>query len=1006
MKHFVRYIIVLLMFFLVAGCHHEELIKETVIGEGLSRISVTLDFKPMSSTLTRTKADGGAINDISNLYVLLYDYDTKELQKKWKIADGAYTVSDKDRTDKDAENNHSAEKTTKQAIFDLPEEIKFGEYYMYAVANIPDLFEKYPDKIKTIEGLKSIQLEWDSENISSNGQMIGCFTNTASSFKTTDPSVILNKEDVTLHAWLRRAASKVTVAFNGSGLKDGVSIYLKSVRIKNIPKSCYLGINNTITNKEDLIETGDSAIYSKSMNYDANYPALVTNKQPFYPRKQNGDQWIKDPDSHSENNPHSLFFYENMQGEGPDKKQQDKDKDGILDNLYQYKEKPYATYIEVDAHYVSTDPDRPNICNITYRFMLGQDILTDYDAKRNCHYKLTLHFNNYADDPDWRIDYVTRLDVTQPETVDYRGKYFVPDNISGSPVLGNNFSEDNIITVTSFMYNKDSWEDSIFVDYKIEYRDAGSTEFTETCPDWLEGLEETCQGKGIRKLKIKYKNPYTQIKINDTLSKNPEKKGIYDLATKGGSEPMNTANCYIVDSKGTYQFPLVYGNAITNGSENTDSYTYQGEVEVGSYGKYLETFKNYKNGEIKSAYISDDISTYGVHPYSASLIWQDSYNLITDIQYVSGAYGGKGGIKFSIGDIKEGNAVIALKDEKGTIIWSWHIWVTAMDLSRKITLTNAGNRNFEIMPVNLGWCSGDVPIRYYDRHECEVRFTQYISSDGEEGLSKTVKIIQEPHIALPRGNNPYFQWGRKDPFIAGGNANKTSKTWYDANGNAKTSAPAMMYTGDDNTRIETYKAIASLIQNPDKWQNGPRQTPGDYGNPYKPKDTVYFNLWDNSCWDGNDDIVKTIYDPCPAGYHVSSIYTFSGLTHDGNNSGTNWNPDFDLSDLVYAATEDNMMQEPDYRNGIFEFYTNKTKQISVGFPANGYRDWDDNADLLKYNEQEGQIWHAQDVPFSWAGPYNAYCLEYSRAIPHIWPANNFYATNGYSVRPSITVPLP
>ena len=34
-----------------------------------------------------------------------------------------------------------------------------------------------------------------------------------------------------------------------------------------------------------------------------------------------------------------------------------------------------------------------------------------------------------------------------------------------------------------------------------------------------------------------------------------------------------TANCYVVKESGTYRIPLVYGNAIVNGSTNSASYT-------------------------------------------------------------------------------------------------------------------------------------------------------------------------------------------------------------------------------------------------------------------------------------------------------------------------------------------------------------------------------------------------------------------------------------------------
>lgn len=1092
-RYFLTYILLCILSFTASSCKDDLLYNGGEVGEGECVISGTVKFKSFTPALNgSTRAEdvtggtkGDAIKQINSLCVLLYGENKKLLDKYFLMpkdatgadgADGVYEVKnnvpraegehkDNGYTDADGKPLPPAEAETPRATFTL--KIPYGKYHIYAVANMGNLSE-FEELIQDVDGLKSIPLQWNKGNIAANSQMFGHFfsdTNTEN-----EPLLTIDKTSKKLQAWVRRAASKVTVAYDGSGLKEGVSIYIKALRIKNIPKSCWLGKDNKVgqasggedsegegnegetnqragdeggTETNLVIPTGEVVTYSTSTAYDEKYPALITKEQPYYPReeKQNEDgttSWVMDPDAHSEFNPHSLFFYENMQGSGKDKSQLDVNNDGILDELYPYQEKPYATYIEVDAYYESSNPERPGICNITYRFMLGQNITTDYNAKRNCHYKLTLHFNGFADEPDWRIDYVTRLWVTQPETVDYRGKYFVPDNVSSNQ--GNNFSDENIITVTSIMYNRDSWFDRIPVRYKIEYKDAGKNEFTETPPNWLGEFTTTAETDkkgeetGVYKLKINYKNPYTSVNINNKLEKADPKAGIYDLSTKGGTE-MNTANCYIVDAKGTYKFPLVYGNAITGGGENSYSYTYQGTTTAENNAICLGKFLNYNGEAITSPYILTDIYKGDIPAgLTASLVWQDEPGLIADIQYKRDLFP-CGGIQFSIGNIKEGNAVIALKDPSGKIMWSWHIWVTAIDFSRKITINrpnietkndkgevifSAVAQDFEIMPVNLGWCSGGDSVRYYDRHECEVRFTQLINKVGEPeqlGMSKVVKIIQEPHIAVPCGNNPYFQWGRKDPFVAGGNASGTTKTWYDAQNSSQSSAPALMYTSNDGTgRVYTYKATASLIQNPDKWQNGPREETGNSDIPYRPNDIIYFNLWDNSCWDGNDYVTKTIYDPCPVGYHVSSIYTFSGFTDTGISIGSNWQKN-DITNNMYAATEENMMPEINgqgkkdanyqkYRNRIFEFYTNKTKLISIGFPTNGYRDWEDYAKLLKYDEQEGQIWHAQAVPFSWAKPYNAYHFEYNRHpdISHIWPSNNFYATDGFPVRPTKTLP--
>ena len=209
MKHFVRHTVLFLMISTVTGCY-DEFMKEETIGEGKASISATLDFKPMSSTLSRTRAAGDALKDISSLHVLLYDKD-KNLKNKWKIE--GYSESDENRTDKDAEANpngehHTAETTTKRATFKLPEEINFGKYYMYAVANIPDLLTNtsYDDAIKTVDGLKNIPLTWNSEEVANNGEMIGFFTKSSvPALSADDESLVVNEKSVKLHAWLRRA---------------------------------------------------------------------------------------------------------------------------------------------------------------------------------------------------------------------------------------------------------------------------------------------------------------------------------------------------------------------------------------------------------------------------------------------------------------------------------------------------------------------------------------------------------------------------------------------------------------------------------------------------------------------------------------------------------------------------------------------------------------------------------------------------------------------------------
>ena len=226
--------------------------------------------------------------------------------------------------------------------------------------------------------------------------MFGHFFSDAQSNEA--PVLTINKQSEKLQAWVRRAASKVTVAFDGSSLKEGVSIYLKELRIKNIPKSCSLGNDNTAKSDENLIPTGEEVVYSESASYDASYPALITKDTPCYPRVQetgeNGTMsWVMDPNAHSENNPSSLFFYENMQGKGKSKKQSQNgvdidypDPDEQEEGSGWKDEKPYGTYVEVTGYYRCTAAnEHVGAGPIKFRFMLGQDVTTDYNATRNTH---------------------------------------------------------------------------------------------------------------------------------------------------------------------------------------------------------------------------------------------------------------------------------------------------------------------------------------------------------------------------------------------------------------------------------------------------------------------------------------------------------------------------------------------------------------------------------------------------------------------------------------------
>lgn len=57
-------------------------------------------------------------------------------------------------------------------------------------------------------------------------------------------------------------------------------------------------------------------------------------------------------------------------------------------------------------------------------------------------------------------------------------------------------------------------------------------------------------------------------------------------------------------------------------------------------------------------------------------------------------------------------------------------------------------------------------------------------------------------------------------------------------------------------------------------------------NRYSYGDRLYYNLWsmenvDRDTTPNDDEVVKTVYDPCPAGFHLPPSNAFTGFTTTG-----------------------------------------------------------------------------------------------------------------------------
>ena len=286
-----------------------------------------------------------------------------------------------------------------------------------------------------------------------------------------------------------------------------------------------------------------------------------------------------------------------------------------------------------------------------------------------------------------------------------------------------------------------------------------------------------------------------------------------DCAGDARANGMWTANCYMVHTAGDYKLPLVYGNAIKNGEANTAAYNPGGTTST----NYCANFVNHADQAITAPWIKDN----NIAVNSAELLWQDVQGLVTAVGISEdGDY-----LTLTVGtdaDTQEGNAVIAAK-AGGTIVWSWHIWVTKQTFATLTTIT-VSDYGYKVTPVNLGWV--------------------------DDATSTT-------------GYCTFYQWGRKDAFIPSTGEGNTNHTVYN-----DSNAPVSGFSHTDDKNV----TIGGNIQNPTvHYLNTSTMSPCN---------TKYYNMWDAQQTSDAENTaaatVKTVYDPCPPGFCVptSGLYNY------------------------------------------------------------------------------------------------------------------------------------
>ena len=404
----------------------------------------------------------------------------------------------------------------------------------------------------------------------------------------------------------------------------------------------------------------------------------------------------------------------------------------------------------------------------------------------------------------------------------------------------------------------------------------------------------------------------------------------YDLSTKGGSVVnRSTANCYVISAPGHYRIPLVYGNAIENGSNNPSSYISSAPATmVNGKDVILHNFKDHAGANITDPWIEKTHGGANVGVDGAEVVWADAANLVhsPSITHV----GGEGFLDFEVTatDIQSGNAVVAVTKGSGaskTVLWSWHLWFAPKDALDKIKVTNHQNVNYYFTKEALGWKPTQWSGSTYDKpRTVKVKVEQTIANNGTKQVT-VINITQNPG-GVKKGATTLYQFGRKDAFPGVDASKLAANSHFTAN------------AGDN-------MSITNGILNPDKFYISGSNWWNNYG---------YYNLWsaDNTVtgnWNvGNDNpVVKTVYDPCPVGFKMPANNAFTGFTANGQNNGT----------MNIDGTTDRQT----YQNNFgYNFWTSSSKTATIYFPASGCRSGDDGSLSLVGNT----CYYRSAVPYS------------------------------------------
>ncbi len=326
-------------------------------------------------------------------------------------------------------------------------------------------------------------------------------------------------------------------------------------------------------------------------------------------------------------------------------------------------------------------------------------------------------------------------------------------------------------------------------------------------------------------------------------------------ASENNDNPVPTANCFMVAPGGGFCFdPLAYQS---DGTEKTNE-TLKGwcQQQGGGIVKVKLLWQTKEDGDIGE-------------PVMGIVNSAEDHTNIVDIKRTDGTAVGQNPVtdkgqcriycRVAPGTTG-GSGVIAAYDSSDKILWSWHVWVT------------------DYHPDATGNVDVQEPLT-----KRKLKFTYGNHSDQrpmmDRDLGAMAGYAKAPTLDVEKfkAHGFQYQWGRKDPYPSS-YSNKPIKK---VNLPAKITEPIvgiMSLYGSDGVKFLPFDPAFS----------GQASYQTAYRNPltaYKPSGEYWFTGDVTSSISGAWATVKTVHDPCPAGWRVAKAEEYYSLFSPENYSG-------------------------------------------------------------------------------------------------------------------------